>query len=538
MAEIDVQGMPHPPRACDRQGSVRVADEYFDLVQEIREAVCAALPPSARLLVTSKGDDDLLNLGGRTAQHFPKTRDRECAHYHPAGSLPAIAHLEFERGNGAEYFLLPRTAFWWLDHYQEFREHLDGRFSLIDSGSTCRIYDLRRICRTTAPMGSCGLPRLLAEFRARLRRRPAILDWNSGLDLGGKLPHHIVFSPPSSDSMLPYLDSSTDVVVLAGRDALRLNEARRVAEHAVVLVNDPPAVEMHVEWKSSGPAPSPATVSILVPTYNAAHRAVACLRAVLETLPDEFVGEILVVDDASTDNSLTMLRHWSDRDSRIRVHSNPQNLGFLQSCNVAAGIATGQFLVFLNDDTIPLPGWLQTLVSLLEARQDAGAVGGRLLYPDGALQEAGGVVFRNGTAANLGRGDVDPQRPLYEYVRAVDYCSGALLATRRSLFLDVGGFDTRFSPAYYEDTDFCFELRSRGLRTYYQPLSRVVHVEGASSGTDITTGVKRHQELNRAKFATKWTLALAAQPEPPTQYHLATWYALALRGGRPGEDHP
>src|SRR5207253_716882 len=131
---------------------------------------------------------------------------------------------------------------------------------------------------------------------------------------------------------------------------------------------------------------------------------------------------------------------------------------------------------------------------------DAGAVGGKLIFPDGTLQEVGGIVFCDGSAANFGRGDDEIDALLYNFVREVDYCSGALLATRRTLFLDLGGFDTRYSPAYCEDSDYCFNLRENGYRVYYQPESAIIHLEGATAGTDVTRGVKRYQVLNNEKF--------------------------------------
>jgi len=157
-------------------------------------------------------------------------------------------------------------------------------------------------------------------------------------------------------------------------------------------------------------------------------------------------------------------------------------------------------------------------------------VGGKLLFPNGTLQEAGDVVFRDGSAANFGRGDYLADDPLYSYVREVDYCSAALLATPRELFEEVGGFDEQYSPAYYEDTDYCFAVRARGRTVLYQPESVVVHTEGATSGTDLSSGVKKYQVVNHAKFAEKWERELPAQPSAPSRYDLRVWYSLVTRG--------
>jgi GT2 family glycosyltransferase len=207
---------------------------------------------------------------------------------------------------------------------------------------------------------------------------------------------------------------------------------------------------------------------------------------------------------------------------------NRKNSGFIASCNRAAKAATGEILVFLNNDTIPLSGWLIPLLRIFDDYPDAGAVGGKLLFMDGTLQEAGGIVFRDGSAANFGRGDHEIDARVYNFVREVDYCSGTLLATRRSLFEGLDGFDTRYQPAYCEDSDYCFKVREAGYRVYYQPESAVVHLEGASSGTDLTRGVKRYQVVNQAKLVEKWRHALKRQPLRPSYSDRAAWQALAL----------
>jgi glycosyltransferase involved in cell wall biosynthesis len=173
--------------------------------------------------------------------------------------------------------------------------------------------------------------------------------------------------------------------------------------------------------------------------------------------------------------------------------------------------ARGRYVLLFNNDTEVQPGWLHALVARAESADDIGSVTPMLLYPDGILQEAGGIVFQDGDAWNYGKGDL-PDKPEYAYVRDVDYGSGAALMVRKDLFDAVGGYDERFAPIYYEDTDLAFALRDLGYRTVYEPTARVIHVEGATSGTSTSSGSKRYQALNQPKFVAKWKTQLATQP--------------------------
>ncbi|KAF1708721.1 glycosyltransferase [Pseudoxanthomonas sacheonensis] len=248
--------------------------------------------------------------------------------------------------------------------------------------------------------------------------------------------------------------------------------------------------------------------SIIVPVYNQAAHTLACLRALAEH-PPQAACEILVVDDGSSDQT----QAWMTQVAGLHFHRRAQNGGFIAACNDGAARARGEVLVFLNNDTVPQPGWLDALLDTFDAQPDAGLVGAQLLYPDGRLQEAGGVVFSDGSAWNYGRFE-SPEDPRYASLRDADYCSGAAIAIPRRLFESLGGFDTRYTPAYYEDTDLAFSVRAAGKRVLYQPASRVVHLEGITSGTDLNHGAKAYQVRNRELFERKWRDALSAFPAP------------------------
>ncbi len=178
----------------------------------------------------------------------------------------------------------------------------------------------------------------------------------------------------------------------------------------------------------------------------------------------------------------------------------------------------GRHLVFLNNDTVVLPGWLDALVETIERDARAGAVGSLFLYPDGRIQEAGAVIWSNGETFKYGWGK-SPEDRRFTFAREVDYCSGASLLVRRELFERLGGFDRRYAPAYYEDTDLCMGVRSLGYKVVYQPASRLYHFEGATAGTDTRAGFKRYQVINHDKFYDKWRDVLAREHPPKDPAH-------------------
>ncbi len=263
--------------------------------------------------------------------------------------------------------------------------------------------------------------------------------------------------------------------------------------------------------------------SIIIPVYNKFPYTLACLQSIAQH--GAGIGfEVIVVDDCSSDETGDGLA----RIGGISALHNEQNLGFIGACNAGAAAASAEYLVFLNNDTQVTAGWLDGLIDTFSQHRDVGLVGAKLVYPDGRLQEAGGIVFADASGWNYGR-FADPRDPAFNYVREADYCSGAAIAVQRAWFNARGGFDTRYAPAYYEDTDLAFQVRETGLRVLYQPAATVIHFEGITSGTDTGGGTKRYQVINQKKFEERWRDALPSQPGPGTAIAIAREHRVVGR---------
>jgi GT2 family glycosyltransferase/glycosyltransferase involved in cell wall biosynthesis len=247
-------------------------------------------------------------------------------------------------------------------------------------------------------------------------------------------------------------------------------------------------------------------VSIIIPVFNQLEYTHACLAS-LQSAEEQVCFEIIIVDDCSTDRTAEVLPGVDG----ITYLRNDRNSGFVASCNRGAETARATYLVFLNNDTLVKPGWLTALLDTFSEESQAGIVGSKLVYPDGRLQEAGGIIWQDASGWNYGKFD-DPENPEYNYLREVDYCSGAALMVPKALFESVGGFDSRYAPGYYEDTDLAFKLHRAGYKVLYQPLSEVIHYEGATGGTDLTAGAKKYQDINCSTFAETWAAELKKKP--------------------------
>jgi GT2 family glycosyltransferase/SAM-dependent methyltransferase len=250
--------------------------------------------------------------------------------------------------------------------------------------------------------------------------------------------------------------------------------------------------------------PTDPQVSVIIPICEGRAPTDDCLKSLLRHAGD-LCYEILVVEDGSGSSVRQML----SRAQGLRLLHSEKNRGFIDCCNLAAAEARGKHLLFLDHAVVVAPNGLKELLKTFDSHPKAGAVGGKLVRDDGRLLEAGSIVWRDGSASSYGHGD-DPLKPEYSYVREVDFCSAACLMIRKEIFQEVGGFDTNYMPACYEDADLCMGIREKGYKVFYQPKAVMFHREDSSGSPDRS---KNSREENRLRFAEKWREQLRAYDE-------------------------
>ncbi len=238
--------------------------------------------------------------------------------------------------------------------------------------------------------------------------------------------------------------------------------------------------------------------SIIIPVCNKWQFTYLCLHSILINTA-QVAYEVIVVDNGSRDKTHALLGKVK-HITHIRL---ARNEGFSVACNTGAQVAHGDYLVFLNNDTLVTKGWLYALLQVFQDDIGVGLVGSKLIRPGNKLKEAGGIVWKNGDACNYGASG-NPQSYAYNYRKEVDYCSAASVMVAKQVFNSVGGFDMKFSPAYFEDTDLAFKLRQKGFKVIYQPCSAVLHFEGITGGRDCKKGYKRFQEKHKETFFSQW----------------------------------
>ena len=249
------------------------------------------------------------------------------------------------------------------------------------------------------------------------------------------------------------------------------------------------------------PAVEQPVASIVIPVHNKFHVTYHCLAALL-LAPNKISFEVILVDDGSEDATLGA----PELIKGIQHVRNEKAQGFIRSCNRGGALAKGRYIVMLNNDTEVTAGWLDELLWPFEHFDGVGMTGAKLLYPDGSLQEACGIVWNTGNPWNYGRNG-NARDPRYNYARQTDYLSGACLMLPTDLWKQIGGFSEDYVPAYFEDTDLGFQVRAKGFKTVYTPTAQVFHFEGVSNGTNVSSGTKRFQEVNRPKFKSRWSAA-------------------------------
>ncbi len=254
--------------------------------------------------------------------------------------------------------------------------------------------------------------------------------------------------------------------------------------------------------------PDDPRVSICILVLSRAQLVLGCLEALRRPGACPPSTELVVVANGTPADELDSLQAHED----LVLVVNRENLGFAAGCNQAASVARAPLLVFLNDDSTVDDGCIDALVRAAADDPTIGAVGPRILAADGTLQEAGSVVWRDGSAAHVGRG-LPSGSGAYEKPRDVDYASANGLLVTRQAWDVVGGFDERFFPAYFEDIDLSLTLAAHGFRTRYEPQARVTHRESQS-----TSRVYREflMSRNQRKLVEKWGDALDRfEPRPP-----------------------
>ena len=241
-------------------------------------------------------------------------------------------------------------------------------------------------------------------------------------------------------------------------------------------------------------------VSVIVLNYNHADTTLQCLDA-LERAASVLVREIIVVDNGSDYEEVAILRHHKKKAEFLLVEVG-ENRYFSEGNNIGVDFATGDFVVFLNNDAFVEPGWIEELAATMQNDPTVAAVGPMFLYPDGTVQEVGSLALPTGDVVQVGKGSVwGPEH--YDTPCVVDFCSAACLLMRRSDFLKVGGFGFEWEPAYYEDVDLCLKLWTTCGKVMVNPRARVVHIESKTT-SDSRLRLDDISEINRHRFARKW----------------------------------
>lgn len=300
---------------------------------------------------------------------------------------------------------------------------------------------------------------------------------------------------------------------------------RKYAPYAELIAGVRDGQQRHLQKFHAEASAKSYVCSIIIPVWNCLELTRNCLTA-LSQIKDQPEYEVIIVDNGSTDGTKEFL---AELQGDVHIIGNVENLGFAKACNQGAAAARGKYFVFLNNDTIPQPGWLATLVAEVDTHAEVGIVGSKLLYPDGTVQHAGVVrdcahrlpyhIYKNFAAGH----------PAVNQRREFQIVTAACLLIRRALFDEVGGFDEEYVNGF-EDADLCLKVRERGYVVVYQPRSVVIHLESQ------TPGRKVHDDANAARFLHRWGGQWWAADEDRHFYVDGYKLKRIFRNGRLGAD--
>ncbi|HVT30373.1 MAG TPA: glycoside hydrolase family 99-like domain-containing protein [Lacipirellulaceae bacterium] len=418
-----------------------------------------------------------------------RSHDRGCLHHYLS-----TGYLRGLRPNGLF------DPVWYYRHLEEgvhdywsglrhFVLHGDG-----EARSPSADFDAARYLKDHRDVSEAGVPPLrhyLTAGKAERRRyRPAIARSNgsTGADDEPRMG--------SSDRGKETALASYEVT---RRSLTELKEAQKqdvsVAVCELEECPDPTRLADEISFPSSKRTP---IVSIIIPVYNEARYTGECLKAIAN-LRNKTRYEVIVADDCSSDPDVGSFA----KIKNLIFIRNPENLGFLRNCNAALSACRGRYLLLLNNDAQLMPGALDAMVRVLDENPDVAAVGPKILYPNGRLQEAGCTLDREGNSTMVGL-FADPNDAAFNYDRDVQYCSGAALLVRRSAIGEVI-FDEAFAPAYCEDADLCLRLSSEGWRIVYCHTAEVAHHLSVSMNRESVMRRMQTVTRNQDKLTKKWS---------------------------------
>lgn len=262
-------------------------------------------------------------------------------------------------------------------------------------------------------------------------------------------------------------------------------------------------------------------VSIVIPCWNRAEYTARCLEAIAAATPDSVPYEVVLVDNGSTDATPDLL---AGLEGDVQVLTNAENLGFARACNQGAAAARGRYVLFLNNDTEPRPGWLEAMLRVAAEEPDFGIAGAKLLYPDGTIQHAGVVFTARAEGKYVVAGDhrdkdilidllpyhlyrrMPADAPFVNRRRDFQAVTGACLLIENALFRELGGFDERYRNGF-EDVDLCLKVLQCGKRVIYTPEAVLTHHESVSEGRND------HDLENARLFRERWLDFLVADDD-------------------------